>query len=88
MGKAKSQQSRALFLTCELTGLTFLIGRVWKDEGLGERKYNYELFFDCDSGVFESLSTLLKSPREGRLSGAEPHCAYYNTTVKKSQLCQ
>ena len=52
MGKAKSQQSRALFLTCELTGLTFLTGRVWKDEGLGERKYNYELFFLTVTQVF------------------------------------
>lgn len=38
MGKEKTLQSRALFLTSELAGLTLLWDfHVWKDEGLGER---------------------------------------------------
>lgn len=51
--ESTTEQSTVSDLWVEIAGTIFLTKRVWKDGGLSERRYNYELRYDCDSGVYE-----------------------------------
>lgn len=51
--ESTTEQSTVSDLWVEIAGAIFLTKRVWKDGGLSERRYNYELRYDCDSGVYE-----------------------------------
>lgn len=52
-GENTIEQSTASDLWAEVAGVIFLIKHGWKDGGLSERRYNYKLRYDYDSGVYE-----------------------------------